>query len=89
LQERTARKIERIKPNMDKQYTLKQFMENFIKVLSAVFDSNGGTITLDKDILENAVMGFYVTSETVGDKIILTKVNGKSEAYYKIFPKEN
>jgi ribosomal protein L21 len=74
---------------MDKQYTLKQFMENFIKVLSAVFDSNGGTITLDKDILENAVMGFYVTSETVGDKIILTKVNGKSEAYYKIFPKEN
>ena len=56
----------------------KNMIEMHFKILSAIFDSNGGSITIDANILNMADVRFGVTGKVDGDNLILTKVLGES-----------
>lgn len=74
---------------MNKPEIAQDIMMNTFKILSAIFDTNDGEIILDKEVFLNADPRFYIVGRTDGDKIIFTKVQGKSELYYEYFPRSN
>lgn len=69
---------------MDMAEAAMKSMVGTLRIMSALFDENGGQLSIKVDTFEKAEDRYYVTAEVIGDEIVFTKTNGQSELYKQL-----
>lgn len=74
---------------MEEKELIDSMMMNMLKILSAIFDENGGKIVISADALDNAETRFFLKGSSDGNKFTFTKENGESDLYKDFKTKNN